>query len=386
MNWVAIRMLVGDRAKYFGIVFGVALASLLMTHQATIFVGIMLRTGSIVSDLTGVDLLVADPRTQFLDDVRPMTDGALSRVRGVAGVRWAVPFFKGPIKANLGAGKFRTCIVVGLDDASLVGGPPVMVEGSLADLRRTDGVIVDQLDAENLLAHEAPAGGGKRAPLKVGDTIELNDHRAVVVGISKNSRPFISQPILYTTYTRAVTFAPPERNTLSFVLVKAAPGMPPADLAKRIEASTGLPACSPDAFVGKTVDYYLKNTGIPVNFGTTILLAFVVGAAIAGQTFYLFTLDNLKHFAALKAMGAGGGMLLRMTLLQAAVVGGVGYGLGVGAATLFFDSFKGTELDFRMFWQVAALSGAVVVLICLIAAGVSLRKVLLLEPGIVFKG
>jgi putative ABC transport system permease protein len=75
-----------------------------------------------------------------------------------------------------------------------------------------------------------------------------------------------------------------------------------------------------------------------------------------------------------------------MTLLQAAVVGVVGYGLGLGGATLFFESFRGTELDFRMFWQVGALSGGVVIVICLIAAEVSLRKVLTLEAGVVFKG
>jgi putative ABC transport system permease protein len=386
MNFVALKMLTGDRAKYFGIIFGVMLASLLMTHQATIFVGILLRTGSIVSDMTNVDVLVTEPRTEFLDDVKPMSDDQLLRVRGVSGVEWAVPMFKGPIKASLGAGKFRSCIVVGLDDASLVGGPAKMVQGSLADLRQTDGIIVDELDAQNLLA-SAAAPGAKPAALKVGDTLELNDHRAVVVGISKNSRPFISQPVIYTTYTRATRFAPPERNRMAFVLAKArSGGTDAAALARRIEAQTGMRASTPTQFVSKTVDYYLKNTGIPVNFGTTILLAFIVGAAIAGQTFYLFTLDNLKHFAALKAMGATGAMLLRMTLLQAALVGMIGYGLGLGGAVLFFQSFKGTELDFAIFWQVCALSGGVVMVIVLLAAAISLRKVLRLEPGIVFKG
>jgi putative ABC transport system permease protein len=385
MNFVALKMLTGDRAKYFGIIFGVTLASLLMTHQATIFVGILLRTGSIVSDMRNVDVLVTEPRTEFLDDVKPMSDDQLLRVRGVSGVEWAVPMYKGPIKASLGAGKFRSCVVVGLDDSSLMGGPPAMVQGSIEDLRRTDGIIVDELDAVNLLA-SAAVHGGKAQPLKVGDTLELNDHRAVVVGLSKNSRPFISQPVIYTTYTRATRFAPPERNRMAFVLAKARAGTDLGQLARRIEAETGMSASTPSQFVGKTVDYYLKNTGIPVNFGTTILLAFIVGAAIAGQTFYLFTLDNLKHFAALKAMGATGGMLLRMTLLQAALVGVIGYGLGVGAAVLFFQSFKGTELDFPIFWQVCAISGGVVIVIVLLAAAISLRKVLTLEPGIVFKG
>jgi putative ABC transport system permease protein len=385
MNFIALKMLTGDRAKYFGIIFGVTLASLLMTHQATIFVGILLRTGSIVSDMRNVDVLVTEPRTEFLDDVKPMSDDRLLRVRGVSGVEWAVPMYKGPIKASLGAGKFRSCVVVGLDDSSLVGGPPQMVQGSVADLRQTDGIIVDELDATNLLA-SATVHGAKPTPLKVGDTLELNDHRAVVVGISKNSRPFISQPVIYTTYTRATRFAPPERNRMAFVLAKARAGTNVGQLSRRIEGETGMSASTPSQFVGKTVDYYLKNTGIPVNFGTTILLAFVVGAAIAGQTFYLFTLDNLKHFAALKAMGATGGMLLRMTLLQAALVGVIGYGLGVGGAVLFFQSFKGTELDFPIFWQVCAISGGVVMVIVLLAAAISLRKVLTLEPGIVFKG
>ena len=94
-----------------------------------------------------------------------------------------------------------------------------MVEGQLADLRRADGVIVDTIGAHDKLARMM--SDGTRIPLKIGDTLELNDHRAVVVGISKNSRTFQSQPVVYTTYTRAMTFAPRERKLLSFVLVKA---------------------------------------------------------------------------------------------------------------------------------------------------------------------
>ena len=67
---------------------------------------------------------------------------------------------------------------------------------------------------------------GTTVPLKVGDTLELNDHRAVVVGICRVSRTFQSQPVVYTTYTRATTFAPRERKLLSFVLVSAVSSRP----------------------------------------------------------------------------------------------------------------------------------------------------------------
>ena len=48
----------------------------------------------------------------------------------------------------------------------------------------------------------------------------------------------------------------------------------------------------------------------------------------AGQTFYQFTLENLRHFGALKAMGAGNWALLKMILLQALLVGSIGYCAG----------------------------------------------------------
>ena len=94
----------------------------------------------------------------------------------------------------------------------------------------------------------------------------------------------------------------------------------------------------------------MTNTGIPINFGIAVGLGFIVGTAIAGQTFYNFTLDNLRHFGALKAMGASNGTLLRMILLQALVVGSLGYGLGVGGAALFGSVLGSTELAFKLPW------------------------------------
>ena len=132
--------------------------------------------------------------------------------------------------------------------------------------------------------------------------------------------------------------------------------------------------------------YFMKYTGIPINFGIAVALGFIVGTAIAGQTFYNFTLDNLRHFGALKAMGASNKMLLRMILLQAMIVGLIGYGLGVGLAALFGWASKNSELAFRLPWQLLAISATAVTVICIFSALVSIMKVVKLEPAIVFKG
>ncbi|MBL8758576.1 MAG: ABC transporter permease, partial [Phycisphaerae bacterium] len=209
MTFVALRMLMGDRAKYLGIIMGIAFAALLITQQASIFAGIMTRTFGFVSDTALPDLWVMDPKVQFIDDVKPLQDTALFRVRSIEGVEWAMPLYKGLLKARLQNGQFQTCNVVGLDDATLTGGPPQMVEGSLENLRQAEGVIVDVVGATTRLGKfpEGPDGkiipGSKPVPLKVGDTLELNDRRAVVVGICRVRRTFQSQPVIYTTYSRA---------------------------------------------------------------------------------------------------------------------------------------------------------------------------------------
>ena len=386
MNHIALKMLMGDRGKYLGIIMGLTFASLIMTQQPAIFVGLMMRTFSFISDLGLPDIWVMDPKVQFVDDIKPLQDTKLYLVRGVAGVEWAMPLYKGLLKARLDNGTFQTCNVIGLDDATLIGGPPIMLEGKLQDLRRSDGVIVDIDGATDKLAKPPLVPGDKPIPLKIGDTLELNDNRAIVVGIAKTTKTFQSQPVIYTTYSRAVRYAPRERKMLSFVLVKAMPGQDIPTLTRRIRKSTGLAAYSRKEFIDLTWNYFMKNTGIPITFGTSVALGFIVGAAIAGQTFYNFTLENLRQFGVLKAMGASNWTLLRMILLQAILVGSIGYGLGVGLTALFGYATRNTILAFKFPWQLLAFGGTGVTLICIFAAIISIRKVIKLEPAIVFKG
>jgi putative ABC transport system permease protein len=191
--------------------------------------------------------------------------------------------------------------------------------------------------------------------------------------------------MLYTTYARAVQFAPAERHLLSFIMVKAKSGENVQAVCERITKTTGYAAYTSSQFKSVTVSYFMKYTGIPINFGISVLLGFIVGTAIAGQTFFNFTLDNLRYFGTLKAMGASNGTLLRMIVLQAALAGGIGYGLGVGAASAFGWATQHTELAFKLPWQLLVLSAGAVVLICIGSALVSMLKVVRLQPAIVFR-
>jgi putative ABC transport system permease protein len=140
-------------------------------------------------------------------------------------------------------------------------------------------------------------------------------------------------------------------------------------------------------FFWRTVRYFLSSTGIPVNFGITIALGFLVGAAVTGQTLYLFIVESMKQFGALKAMGVPNGGILRMVLLQALLVGSIGYGLGVGLTTLFFVTTGNiTHLaGLHMTWVAFIGTGVAVVVIVIATSIISARRVLKLEPAIVFR-
>jgi putative ABC transport system permease protein len=291
--------------------------------------------------------------------------------------------YRSIINVRLPDGQTKAVNLTGLDDATLVGGPPRMIDGDLADLRRADGILVDEDAARDRLAF-VDETGSKRA-LQVGDAIEINDKRAVVVGISQSSKDFILVPKAFTTYTRALSYAPRQRRLLTYVLVKAQAGEDPAALARRIREKTGLKALTRDDFKRVTLGYWMNNTGIPINFGVSVILGFLVGTAVVGQSFYNFVRENLTQYAALKAMGIRSGTLVRMVLLQAVVVGFIGYGLGVGVTAFFFTQAQGGVLAFLMLPEVLLFSATGIFVIVTLSALIGAYQVLRLDPAVVFR-
>jgi putative ABC transport system permease protein len=384
MNGVALRMLFGDRGKYLAIIFGLTCAALLVTQEAGIFLGYMIRTYSFIDDTRQAEIWVTNPQLQFTEDAKRMPDTVLQRVRGVAGVQWAQPMYKGVLNVRMTNGREQACSIIGVDDATLMGGPPVMTQGKVEDLRSAESVILDQAEASTRFAYDNP--DGTKTPLKLGDTLEINDHRVKVAGFCRITKPFFWQPVIYSTYSQALLMSPQQRRMLTFVLVKAAPGVDQKELCNRLRAATGQAAYTANQFRRLTAAYVVKETGIAINFGIVVLLGLFIGTAIAGQTFYNFTLDNLRYFGMLKAMGASDRSLLKMVLLQAIVAGSIGYGLGVGGASLFGKLVSGSGLSMFLPWQLLVFSGGCMILACMVPAILSARKVRRLEPAVVFKG
>jgi len=379
MNFVALRMLTGDRGKYLGLVFAIAFSTFLLENQTSIFAGILNRTGARIADVTDAEVWVMDAQTQYFEETKALKDTDLTRVRGVPGVLWAVRLLKGMPVARTEAGRFAQTSVLGLDDVTLAGVPRKMVLGSWERLREPDSIVVDRAGYGLLFPGE---------PLRLGRTLQLNDHLVRIVGISDASATFISFPLIHTRYSVALNFQGLERSQMSFVLARPGPGVTPEELTRRITAQTGLRARTTGEFIWDCIRYMLLHTGIPVNFGITIAIAILVGAVVSGQTFYLFTVENLKQFGALKAIGVTDARLVGMILLQAGTVGLVGFAIGTGLAAAFFDFMAHTFIEARgmiMPWQNVALTAVCIFFVAIAASLLSIRRVLVLEPAAVFR-
>lgn len=378
MNFVALRMLTGDRAKYLGLIFAIAFSTFLLENQTSIFAGIMKRTGSQIADVVDADVWVMDPATRYFEETKALKDTDLLRVRGVTGVDYAVRLFKGQPVARTRKGNFSAAVVMGIDDDTLIGAPRKMILGSWTRLREPQSVVIDRGGYQLLFPHE---------PYELGRTLEMNDHLVHIVGISDAKAPFASFPIIHARYSEAVDFLGHERSQMAFVLARPIAGVTPKELAGRINAATGLKARTTDQFRWDCINYYMENTGIPVNFGITIAIALIVGLVVSGQTFYLFTVENLKQFGALKAIGITNWRLIGMILLQAAMVAFVGYAFGTGLAAAFFEYF-GRQIATRgivLMWQNAAGVGVLMLLVVVAASLLSIRRVIVLEPATVFR-
>jgi putative ABC transport system permease protein len=388
MIGLALKMLFGDTAKYLMLVAGLFFATFLIVQQASVFCGLMRWTTATLKNV-GAPIFVVEERVEQVNETNPMRDTDVARIRSVSAVRWAMPLYSGIQRVRLEDGSFKTVQLIGIDAASLAGAPGRMVEGNLEDLRLPNTVVIDELATTRLSSN--PRDPSKK--IKIGDQFEINDVEARVVGICKAMRSFTGGPYIWTTYERALQYTPTSRKMLTAVIAAPIEGMTTEQAAAEIERTTGLRAYvnrdfgdNPKDFNTATVWWYVKNTGIPISFGTTVVIGFIVGVAIACQTFYAFVLDNLKHLGALKAMGMSNFRLSMMLLIQALTVGFIGFGLGLLATSGFaMGAINNGQPPFYMPWQIPVAAFLAVQIICMLAALMGIIRLGLYEPAMVFR-
>jgi putative ABC transport system permease protein len=416
---VAMKMLKGDRAKYVGLLFGITFTSFLVTFAGSYFCGFMTRGFALISENPAADVWVMDPAVESTELTANLPDSALSRVRSVDGVTSAVPLALATADARFPNGRFQLFQLIGVDDATLFGLPPLQDGVSSTVLRTPDAVVVDpggtegKLQTPALAADQWPNGKphlgtskNEQAPtvfyrlipdsfkprlgvptreLAAGDELLVNDHRVMVRGRSNALPRYPPRPLMYTTLSGLSRMLPPERHLLTFVLAKAAHGVSPRELASRIQAQTGLRARASDDFISDTVYWFLVNSEDVGDMASMISIATFVGFGVTGVMLYMFTRETLKQYAVLKAMGANSRMLLSMIFAQTGFCALLGTGLGLGLCAIVGQiAIWEFDYPFRMMWFTPVAGGLSVVLVSLVAAAISARPVLKLEPGVVF--
>lgn len=375
MDLIALKMLFRDRVKFMTLIIGITFAVVLITQQGSIFCGLMLRTGTNILEINA-PVWAMDPKVSAIDNSIPFQTSKLYEVRSVSGVEWAVPLMMTTVTAKSDRGDNTFVSLIGLDDESLIGLPDKLSPG-------TNYRSLDQADTVFTTASRSDFV----SKLKVGDYFEINDHRVKVAGLVNSDKSFVPYSSVYTTYNRAISIAPPAQKYLSFVLLKPKAGTSVADLKKRISDETGLKVYSKMEFFWENMGYWAKNTGIPINFGITIFLGIVIGAAIAGQTLYSFVFENIKQFGTFKAIGISNRKLIGMVLLQSSAVALIGFGIGAGILSIMgFLVPKDADLGFYTPYQLMLLSFVIVYAFCILASLISIQKVLKIEPAIVFRG
>ena len=393
---VALKMLMGDRAKYTGLLFGITFTSFLVTFAASYFSGFMTRGFALIAENPAIDVWVMDPAVASVEKTINMLASALDRVRGVEGVRSAMPMALGMAEVRFPNGQFQAFQVIGVDDSTLAGVPPLKDGVSPAVLRTPDSVIVDpggtsgKLQTPVLAVDQWPGGRPHldvpTRSLAAGDELLVNDRHVTVVGRSQALPRFPPRPLLYTTFSNASRILLPERRRLTFVLVIAAPGVTPRELATRIETRTGLRARASEDFEADTVRWFLVNSEDVGDIGAMLSLALSVGFGVTGVMLFMFTNENLRQYAVFKAMGATAQLLLAMIFVQAGLCAVLGTGLGLGLCAIVGEIATQAEYPFRMMWFTPIIGGAMVLVVSLVAAAISARPVLRLEPGVVFAG
>lgn len=396
MHRIALKMLLGEGAKYAGLIFGISFSAFLATFAASYFAGIMTRGFALITENGFADVWVMDPAVTSVEQTTNLPAWALARVRGVAGVRWAVPLVLGTAEVRFADGRFQPVQMIGVDDASLAGLPAGLGGASAADLRLPDAVIADaggtsgKLRTPALAADQWPYGRphlvAPTRELARGDRLLINDHLARVVGRSTALPRFPPRPLLYTTVPNAARLLLPERRRLTFVLASARPGVSAPELAARIAAHTGLRARTAEDFKADTVRWFLANSEDVGDIGAMLILAASVGFGVTGVMLYMFTTENLRQYAVLAAMGATPRRLLTMIFTQAGACALLGTGLGIGLCGIASRLAVAAGYPFRMLWFTPVLGGLMVLLISVAAAALSARPVLKLEPVVVFAG
>ena len=376
MALLARRNLFHDRIRFAVTLTGIVFALVLIIIQFGLFLGFTTTTSNNI-DHSGADIWIVFHGVGYFDTGRMFSERKFYEVLSVPGVRQAEKYIQNFAYWKKPDGGVENVQVIGFHPGSGLGEPWNVVEGSVLAVKLEDGVIVDELYKEKL------------GVSKIGDRVEIGDHRARVVGFTRGIRSFTTSPFVYTSFKNALNYTRPEarEDQLAYILVTVAPGVPSREVLESLRARlTDVDIYTREEFSRRTRFYWMFTTGAGLAVLTAALMGLVVGVAVVAQTIYAATMDHIREYGTLKAMGATNGYLYRVLIEQAAWSAVLGYAFAMFAAHFIVQASEkgGALILLPPAMKIAML--VLAVFMCIAAALVSINKVTRLDPAMVFRG
>lgn len=369
---VAWKNLFHDRVRFAITVVGVTFSVVLILAQLGIYLGMMANASTIV-DHTEADIWVTSANSANFDFALPFSERKENQVQATPGVLWTDKLILGWGLLKKKDGGTENVEIIGFNPDTGVGAPWAMREGSPYDVKLARSIIVDETDDRRL---------GK---LRLGDQVDIVGSKVKVVGISSGIKGFATAPFVFASYRTAQEILPYIGNQTVFILVKVAPGYDVAEVAQALRVIKDVDIYTRWEYSNKTRLYWTWETGMGFAFGLTILMGILVGTVIVGQTIYTATVEHLREFGTLKAIGARNRDIYGIIVKQALATAFIGYALGLGIVQGIVRGYVSTGMT--MLLPPGLMAGVFVLTVgmCLGASIISVRKVLRVDPVIVFQ-
>jgi putative ABC transport system permease protein len=371
---LARKNLLHDKLRFLITVSGVAFAVTLVFVQVGLFMG-LLDNASITIEHLDADLWVTSRNTANVDFAQTYSDTLVQRVRSIPGVERADNLIVWFMTVALPTGAREGTLVYALEDFERWGLPWNVVEGNLQDLRRGRYLFLDESATK------------RYGEFKVGDYREVVGNRMKIIGRTRDALSFSTTPISFMDFRLAQELSPDELGgNTTYILIKAAPG---ADIATlRREVQRRLPyndVFTKKEWAERSRTYWVESTGLGLNMVMTVFLGCLVGLVVVAQTLYTSTMEHIKEFGTVKAIGGSNGDIYRILAKQASISAVVGFLLGGGMARLLQPAMEKIDLKLIIFPELAAGVAVGTLVLCLAAAMISFRKVASIDPALVFR-
>ncbi|MGB7623266.1 MAG: ABC transporter permease [Terriglobia bacterium] len=370
---IARKNLFRDKLRFVIALVGIQFAVVLITIQAGVFLRFLVNA-SVLIDHAHADIWITARNLSNFEFGRAYSDKVYYQTQKVNGVAWAEKYILTFSLWKRPSGGQESVELVGFDPETMNGAPWRVIEGNIYDVKYLDQVMVDEADLARL--------GNPR----VGDYIEIRGKKARIIGLTRGAKSFTQTPFVFTSFENTIRLSFLNRGQTVYVLVKVSPGYTVSDVQRRLqEVLPDNDVYTRQQFSNKSRRYWMVSTGAGLALLASALMGLVIGTIIVGQTIYASTIEHIKEFGTLKAIGASNADIYLIIIKQALINSVIGFSTGMIIAQGVIRLMRQGGLDVLMPWQMMTGIFAVTVMMCISSSFISIFKITRIDPALVFK-